>query len=122
MKRPLDTASSGHRAQNQLAMNDLPRCLKTCIAPAAGANHKLPSGEGKKELWRRNHTLQRCAAQATGRAGTWKALMTTSGRIKNPVCLERPRGKPSLWRPTVKIESKCGGSISTNARPRISEF
>src|SRR5258707_14637323 len=63
MKRPLDTASSGHRAQNQLAMNDPPRCLKTCIAPAAGANHKMPSGEGKKELWRRDHTLRRWAAK-----------------------------------------------------------
>ena len=52
------------RAQNQLAMNDLPRCLKTCIAPVAGANHKMPSGEGKKELWRRDHTLRRWAAQA----------------------------------------------------------
>src|SRR5258705_7762813 len=45
-------------------MNDLPRCLKTCIVPAAGANHKMPSGEGKKELWRRDHTLRRWAAQA----------------------------------------------------------
>src|SRR5258707_14611809 len=33
------------------------------IAPAAGANHKMPSGEGKKELWRRDHALRRWAAQ-----------------------------------------------------------
>ena len=67
------------RAQNQLAMNDLPRCLKTCIALATGANHKMPSCEGKKELWRRDHTLRPWAVQAASWcAQTWQAQWSSS--------------------------------------------
>ncbi len=70
---------TAHRAQNQLAMNDLPRCLKTCIALATGANHKMPSCEGKKELWRRDHTLRPWAVQAASWcAQTWQAQWSSS--------------------------------------------